>query len=122
MDYKSPIEIMQAATVYELEGEVMRATVNVGVHVDKEELIKALAYDRDQYIKGYKDAKAKYKRPCGEWSLRRTIKRGGYPEHELVCSECGAVRNIRVGETFPVFCERCGADNTEHIRTEEVEE
>lgn len=122
MSYQSPLQIFQSEPVFDFDGECVRATVKCGVHVDKEELIKALAYDRNQYIKGYKDAKAKYKRPCGKWSPRRTIKRGGYPEHELVCSECGAVRNIRVGEVFPVFCEQCGADNMEHIRTEEVEE
>ena len=27
---------------------------NIGVHVDKEELIKAISYDRNQYEKGYK--------------------------------------------------------------------
>ena len=32
----------------------------IGIDVDKEELIKALNYDRQQYEKGYADAKAEY--------------------------------------------------------------
>lgn len=53
--YKSPIDIIYGETQMQLEGEVLKATQNVGVYVDKEELIKALEYDRDQYNKGYKD-------------------------------------------------------------------
>lgn len=32
----------------------------VGYQVDRDELIKALNYDRDQYIKGYKEAQDKF--------------------------------------------------------------
>ena len=35
----------------------MEAIRKVGVNVDKEELIKALQYDRNQYTKGYEDGK-----------------------------------------------------------------
>ena len=57
MDYKSPIEILTGEPIFkEMDDGVMRATVNCGVHVDKEELLKALAYDRGQYEKGYEDA------------------------------------------------------------------
>lgn len=54
--YKSPIEIMQSGINFQTEGEVMKAVVKLGVVVDKDELIKALAYDRGQYEKGYEDA------------------------------------------------------------------
>ena len=37
---------------------VLKATRSVNVTVDKEELLKALRYDRDQYKKGYDDAMA----------------------------------------------------------------
>lgn len=36
-----------------IEGKVMEAIVNVGIDVNKDELIKAMQYDRDQYSKGY---------------------------------------------------------------------
>ena len=38
------------------ENMVYQEVRNVGVYVDKEELVKALAYDRNQYQKGYDDA------------------------------------------------------------------
>ena len=53
--YKSPIEVYQSEMETYMEGEILKAVMNVGVHVDKEELLKALKYDRDQYSKGYAD-------------------------------------------------------------------
>lgn len=59
--YKSPIEKIygeiQTQMVQEDENMVMKAIRKVGVNVDKEELIKALQYDRNQYTKGYEDGK-----------------------------------------------------------------
>ena len=59
--YKSPIEKiygeLQTQMVQEDEKMVMKAIRKVGVNVDKEELIKALQYDRNQYTRGYEDGK-----------------------------------------------------------------
>lgn len=59
--YNSPIEMtygeLQTQMMQEEEELIMKAVRNVGVNVDKGELIKALQYDRDQYTKGYKDGK-----------------------------------------------------------------
>lgn len=55
MNYQSPIEIIQTQLQNQIEEEIYKAVVNVGVSVDKEELIKALRYDRNQYQKGYAD-------------------------------------------------------------------
>ena len=59
--YKSPIEKLYGELQTQIEQEeenmVMKAIRNVGINVDKEELIKALQYDRNQYTKGYKDGK-----------------------------------------------------------------
>lgn len=59
--YKSPIEKiygeLQTQMVQEDENMVMKAIRKVGINVDKEELIKALQYDRNQYTKGYEDCK-----------------------------------------------------------------
>ena len=59
MSYQSPIEVTMNQVRFEqekrLEGEVIRAIQDVGVTVDKDELIKALQYDRDQYCKGFVD-------------------------------------------------------------------
>lgn len=58
--YKSPIELIikdyHMQIVKQQEDNVYRAVQEYGVTVDKEELVKALQYDRNQYEKGYKDA------------------------------------------------------------------
>ena len=68
--YKSPIEIMTEEVINNVKNKVdeavMQGVVEVGVSVDKDELIKALNYDRDQYrtgfwegyAEGYNDGKA----------------------------------------------------------------
>lgn len=53
--YKSPIDLIVGRMSVQLEGEICRAVQNVGVDVDKDELLKALQYDRGQYQKGYND-------------------------------------------------------------------
>lgn len=55
MDYESPIKIITDNWNMQMEGEIYRAVRRIGVNVDKEELMKALQYDRDQYRKGYHD-------------------------------------------------------------------
>lgn len=59
--YESPIEKIYGDTqthiVQEDENMVMKAIRNIGVNVDKEGLIRALRYDRNQYTKGYEDSK-----------------------------------------------------------------
>ena len=55
--YESPIEIIKGASTTEYENGVMTAVQKYGVNVDKEELIKALNYDREQYRKGFEDGR-----------------------------------------------------------------
>ena len=45
----------------EQEEEVYKAIVRYGINVDKEELIKALEYDRQQYEKGFEDGRKSVK-------------------------------------------------------------
>ena len=45
------------------ENAVFKAVRKVGINVDKEELLKALIYDRGQYDKGYEDAMNEVKHP-----------------------------------------------------------
>lgn len=51
--YKSPIEIYMGQMRIEQENNIVRAVQNQDINVDKDELIKALQYDREQYEKGY---------------------------------------------------------------------
>lgn len=55
--YESPIELIQKQMQLDLESKIMSAVQEVGISVDKEELIRALKYDRGQYEKGYADGK-----------------------------------------------------------------
>ena len=58
MSYQSPIDLIMGQMNLSLEGEICKAVQKVGVNVDREELLKALQYDRGQYQKGYNDRDA----------------------------------------------------------------
>lgn len=53
--YKSPIEIIIGEMEMQKEGDILRVVQEIGVNIDKDELINALQYDREQYDKGYSD-------------------------------------------------------------------
>jgi hypothetical protein len=65
--WKSPINIMYEKMQIEIEDEIIKAVHKYGVYVDKDELLKALKYDREQYEKGYRDG-SRYSEwiPCSE--------------------------------------------------------
>jgi len=76
----------------------------VDVEVDKEELLKALRYDRDQYVKGFNDG-VEYEKShniTGKW-----IKEKIGDVDCLTCSVCGMTRNYL--NRFN-YCPNCGAD------------
>ncbi len=70
--YESPImEFVNRTTtqVIEERGErIYQAVLDIGIKVDKEELLKALQYDRGQYEKGFRDGQRNAQRwiPCSE--------------------------------------------------------
>ena len=69
--YESPIDIIyndiQYKVVEELDKNIVSAVQSYGIDVNKEELLKALRYDRQQYEKGYADAKSEQRWiPCSE--------------------------------------------------------
>lgn len=65
--YNPPIETIIGEMQMQYEGEILRAVQNIGVNVDKDELIRALQYDREQYDKGYEDGfRRGVGRACGE--------------------------------------------------------
>ena len=59
--YKSPIEIITKQINTQIEEHIFNAIQEVAADVDKEELIKALQYDRNQYEQGYMDGKLENK-------------------------------------------------------------
>ena len=59
MSYESPITVafknIRNQVNLVIENDIWKAVVNIGVAVDKDELMKALKYDREQYDRGYSD-------------------------------------------------------------------
>ena len=58
--YESPVELFDITSYVKKVNEafdeyIYESIIKCGVNVNKEELIKALQYDREQYEKGYKD-------------------------------------------------------------------
>lgn len=104
--YESPIQVIYKDVEWQLEANIVNALQKVEVIVDREELIKALAYDRDQYKKGYEDGRKAAERKRGWWEVRHY----GNSEY-TVCSICGNVGSGR-------YCWYCGTfmDNAEEIR------
>ena len=103
--YKSPIEIIYGQMQTQIEGDTLKAVQSYYPNVDKEELLKALQYDRNQYNKGYADGKAEAVEH-GMWKK--------YHDHFTqrhigwICSNCSAVSyDLSNGDT--TFCPHCGA-------------
>jgi len=53
--YESPIRMIVGEMETKMEADTMYVIQHYGIDVDKDELIKALQYDRDQYNKGYRN-------------------------------------------------------------------
>lgn len=48
-----PIEVIESPLETRMENEIFSAVKRAGVMIDKDELLRALNYERDQYAKGY---------------------------------------------------------------------
>ena len=105
-NYESPISIaiakMQDENNEQLENECMLVIKEkIGIDVNKDELIKALNYDRAQYEKGFRDGLSKaYHHNHGHWIKDNDIDYG--------CSACGR-RQLWMNATVYEFCPHCGA-------------
>ena len=53
--YESPIKIITGQMKTNYEDAIYCAVQNVGINVDREELLKALEYDRGQYEEGFRE-------------------------------------------------------------------
>lgn len=77
MMYQSPIELFNTDPMVEtLKNEtdalIVRAVAHADVKVDRDELIKALQYDREQYEKGFSDG-VLYEQERLEGAIRKAI-------------------------------------------------
>ena len=98
--YKSPLELIftdiSHQIVKQIDTDCYQAVVQYVPNVDKDELIRALQYDRDQYHKGYADG------------MRDAM-------DDLVrCKDC---KYYREGEIFKdiKFCFRLRGDNDKPV-------
>ena len=78
MAYISPLELTIRRISEELiekqEGQVIEAIYQQGITVNKEELIKALDYDRHQYEQGFRD---------GQKSIKEALKKALHSNCDL---------------------------------------
>ena len=98
-EYESPIRIIASQVEMKMENDVLQAIQRYDIQVDKDELIKALNYDRQQYEKGYRDGQANP--PQAEWVDEFECYESLYHKcshchfsilraaHESFCSHCG---------------------------------
>ena len=70
--YESPISVYYTDIKTKFENQLMEAMIGVGLDVDKEELLKALNYDREQYQKGYKDGRGSLVR-CRDCIIKKAV-------------------------------------------------
>lgn len=55
--YEAPITEITKGIHAEIDNGIFKAVIESGIHIDKEKLIKALKFDREQYDEGYKDGR-----------------------------------------------------------------
>ena len=60
--YDSPIRLAVSKMTSQFNDDIYNAVVKTGIDVDKDELVRALNYDRNQYEKGYR-----YGLKANEW-------------------------------------------------------
>lgn len=53
--YDSPIRLAVLKITSQCDDDIYNTVVKTGIDVDKDELVRALNYDRNQYEKGYRD-------------------------------------------------------------------
>lgn len=102
--YESPIEIIYGDITKQIDNDIYRVTQKYDIKVDKNELIQALAYDRDQYNKGYADGKRDAMdelvrcKDCKYWEQGK--------DYEPYCNHWGNMMTDTKGDYFCSYGER----------------
>lgn len=119
-NYESPIKLFEDKVEVFIEDEIVKAVQKVGIKVDKDELFKALEYDREQYNKGYHDAQPK----VAEWDDIQVFEVVGTTVDRLQSTFCPVCRRYH---TTPYvysynhydYCPNCGSQMRRRITNEE---
>lgn len=101
--YEPLIKVIQGQMQMKMENDIFRTVQSYGIEVDKEELLRALKYDRQQYDAGYADGKADAV-VHGRWIRKKLV----MCEPCYLCSVCGKLHDQEYN-----FCNDCGADMRE---------
>lgn len=90
--YEPVATFIKGKTESFIEGELLRVTQEMGLDVNREELLKALQYDRGQYEKGFRDG-VKSTQKYGNWHIKSAYLTepadSPFREYYMECSECG---------------------------------
>ena len=102
----SLIEITAKNVARDTDEMIYRKVLNVGVDVSKEELAKALRYDREQYEKGYADGLKNADIVHGKWIYKCSSERLGGTDatYDYKCSACNSL-----ALEDSTYCPWCGA-------------
>lgn len=110
--YEPPIKLIMGEMQTQFEENCMRAVQSYDFDVDKNELVKALEYDRNQYEKGYADGRHDAVEVVhGEWiSLTECANAGVYCSvcNKKVWKEDYALCNKK-NKLRSNYCPHCGA-------------
>ena len=97
--YESPIKIIAGKIQTQIDDEIYRAVQNVGINVDREELLKALEYDRGQYEKGWEEGFQDGYVHGLEIAIIETEEIiGRTKKAEKLCEALKSYKNIKAGE------------------------
>ena len=100
--YESPItRIMsdiQTQIIKDGENQIFQAVQNCEIKVDKEELIKALQYDRGQYEKGYKKGAITELENIGHKIAEEIYNTKGYVTYGNALNYCYCLIDERIAE------------------------
>ena len=114
MSYESPIKLIETMTeniVDEtnkaVDEYIYKSVLNVGVEVDRDELIRALRYDRDQYEKGYRDGMEAAKETMVEVVRCKDCKLADWYLAENGNYYCHCIESDRYGYEETDYCS-CG--------------
>lgn len=77
--YEPPIKTVIGEAKTEIDNDVCKAVCQIGIRVDKEELLRALQYDRGQYDKGFADGVRKGQQ--GWISVEDDLPKNDYDKH-----------------------------------------
>lgn len=107
MNYESPVNFFQKELETKFENNVMQIVQTYGIDINKDELVKALKYDRDQYRKGYNDGKYDH------YSVG--VKPYKLDMYHWYCEEC---RNPII--QLWIYCPFCGQKIRWDMATDEI--